>query len=287
VNFAGFVTDCRAQWSDFDDWKALAAAAHPRDRRLASLPAEVDGMATENKLMLLNLAVRHLARDEAYVEVGCWKGLSLAGAAVGNPRAAIYACDNFRRYGSSAEVLTRALRRYAAPGQVRFFEMEFREFLARAPWQPGKVGAYFYDGGHSFDDQFRALELMLPWLADDAVVVIDDTNDATVRAANRYFTAHVPALELVADVRTIADCQPTWWNGVQVYRYRAHAAPGVMRVGRASYLAHRAVWNSGLFVLNRILTVPLWWANRRYLRGPRDGVVGASPVPCDKSQSTV
>ncbi|HLX38632.1 MAG TPA: hypothetical protein VKR29_12560, partial [Candidatus Binataceae bacterium] len=84
MHFDAFIADCHRAWPGFAHPKKLAAARHPDDRRLADVLTEVPGMATENKLMLLNLAVAHLADGEVYVEVGCYKGASIVGAARGN-----------------------------------------------------------------------------------------------------------------------------------------------------------------------------------------------------------
>ena len=140
MDFDAFIADCRRNWPDFDHLKKLAAARHPEDRRVADVLAEVPGMATENKLLLLNLAVAHLAPGEVYVEVGCYKGASIVGAARGNSGAKIFACDNFSKFDGTAEILKGNLERHA-PGQVEFYNMESRDFLREAPWRPARIGA--------------------------------------------------------------------------------------------------------------------------------------------------
>ena len=113
-----FLTDCRAEWREFDDATALARADHPRDRSQRPLLDAVRGMATENKLVLLNRAVRHLTPGEIDVEIGCWQGLSLAGALAGHAAAVAYACDDFSEFGGPRQALLpgarRAWRRLAA-----------------------------------------------------------------------------------------------------------------------------------------------------------------------------
>ncbi len=220
MNFEGFMDGCRRCWPAFDNPRQLAAARYPEDRRLREILNEVPGMGTENKLMLLNLAAAELAADEVYVEVGSYKGASLVGAAAGNPQAKIFACDNFSQFDGAVDELAETLGRFTRAGQVEFFNLEFREFLRLAPWRPAKVGAYFYDGGHSFNDQFDGLRSMLPWLADDALVAIDDTNKLPVRSANASFARMVPGFDLVLDLRTPSNHHPTWWNGIQVFRLR-------------------------------------------------------------------
>ncbi len=244
MDFDAFIADCRRNWPAFDQRKRLAAARHPEDRRLAGVLEEVPGMATENKLLLLNLAVAHLAPGEVYVEVGCYKGASIVGAARGNGAAKIFACDNFSKFDGTEEILKGNLERHAH-GQVEFFNLESREFLARAPWRPARIGAYFYDGGHSFADQFEGLQYALPSLSDDALVVIDDTNKREARAADALFARMVPGFELVLDLRTPRNHHPTWWNGIQVFRFRRMATtPTALPDPGAPFWARQVLYDS-------------------------------------------
>ncbi|MBI2403838.1 MAG: class I SAM-dependent methyltransferase [Gemmatimonadetes bacterium] len=261
MNFDGFLRECREQWPAWGDPERLRHLEHPRERRLAPLLLHVQGMASENKLMLLNLAARHLEPGEVYVEVGSWHGLSLAGAAAGNP-AKIYACDNFSHSRADRATLQRTLERHTAAGQVEFFDLDFREFLRLAPWAPKKVGAYFYDNGHAFRDHFQALQLIRPWLSDDAVVIVDDTNDIPVRAANRLFVRYAPDFSLVVDIPTAVPRAATWWNGVQVYRFRRGSQPDSRRPPRLSYLGHQIIFSSLVTGVQR-LAKTAWWAYKR------------------------
>lgn len=243
MNIDAFIEQCRGQWAGFDNSEKLALHEHPRDRYLSSLPAEIQGMATENKLMLLNLALRNLASDEVYVEIGCWHGLSLAGAALDNRDAPIYACDDFSQFNGTSAELGETIKQYTAPGQVRFYDMDFLSFLDLAPWQPARIGVYFYDGGHTFKQQYQALEVVLPWLAERALVIIDDTNAGQVRSANQLFISQVPELQLLSDVRTPGNEFPTWWNGVQIYVYETRGREMLSQERRVSHEALRLFWD--------------------------------------------
>lgn len=206
--------------------------------------AEVPGMATENKLLLLNLAVAHLGPGEVYVEVGCYKGASIVGAARGNTAVKIFACDNFSKFDGTEEILKDNLERHA-PGQVEFFNMTSRDFLREAPWRPARIGAYFFDGGHSFTDQFEGLQYALPSFADDALIIIDDTNKREARAADAIFARMVPGFELVLDLRTPRNHHPTWWNGVQVFRFRRLAlTPMALEDPGAAFRFRRLIYDS-------------------------------------------
>lgn len=224
MRFDDFLAGCRAEWPSFPDPRALAASLHPTTRDLADILTHVEGMATENKLKLLSLAAASLDPDEVYVEVGSFRGASLIGAARNNPAVSIFACDNFSQFDGAAAVLRDNLARHAPGARIYFFDMEFREFLIRAPWQPARIGAFFYDGRHFFADQYDALALAAPHFAHDALIIIDDTNKTAVRTANVLFARKAKCLERVLDVTTPSNKSPAWWNGVQVFRWRRAAA---------------------------------------------------------------
>lgn len=220
---------------------------------MARLPEGVKGFATENKLMLLNLAVGRMEAGEVYVEVGTWRGLTVVGAAAGNGDRELFVCDDFSKSGSTRQALEANIDAYCEPGQVRIYVMDYRTFLRAAPWSPRKVGVFFYDGPHNWRHQLRALELIRGSLADDALIVIDDTDDLPVRAANDLFRRHVPAFEPVLEIRSPAYTHPYWWNGIQCFRWRANGAPDRLPVPIHAYVPRLLLWNRGVVYLQRAL----------------------------------
>jgi len=242
MRFDEFIGRCHTEWPEFDDPKRLEKSRNPKTRDLATVLVEVPGMATENKLKLLNLAVAALQENEVYVEVGCYKGASLVGAALGNPTRRIFACDNFSQFDGVGSSLRHTLAQHTAPGQVQFFDMEFREFMRKAPWQPARIGAYFYDGGHSFEDQYDGLRLALPCFSADALIIIDDTNKRAARAADQLIARQAGGFDLVLNLRTPRNHHPTWWNGIQVLRYR-RPPDGAVHLGGPAFAMRKFIYD--------------------------------------------
>ncbi|MGH7923756.1 MAG: class I SAM-dependent methyltransferase [Candidatus Binatus sp.] len=243
MQFDAFLERCRAQWPEFADARRLARSTHPVDRSLSHILAEIPGMATENKLRLLNCAVASLDPNEVYVEVGCYKGASLVGAATANPHARIFACDNFSQFDGAADALRRTLDARTAPCTVTFLDLDFRAFLAAAPWTPARIGAYFYDGGHSFADQYDGVALAIPHLADDALVIIDDTNKRAARSASNLVARALGNFKLVLDLRTPRNHSPTWWNGIQLYRYQRHAEDSAIKFPTSGFTVRKLIYD--------------------------------------------
>jgi predicted O-methyltransferase YrrM len=191
-----------------------ACADHPRDRRFRALLDDLGGMATENKLALLNLAASFLDPGEVYLEIGTYLGTSVVAAAMDNDGRFV-AVDNYSQFGGPEATCRENIRRYAGE-KVMLVNRDAWEFLDSFR---GRVGVYFYDAGHTFRDQWRALERIEPHLSDDAVVVIDDASHWPVRRANTDFTKHRPQFERVRHFSSAVNGEPRWWNGVDVYRY--------------------------------------------------------------------
>ncbi len=140
------------------------------------------GMAAENKVALLNAAAGQLGVGEIYLEVGAFRGTTIIGAASGNPDERFVTVDNFSQFSGTREQFWEAVKASGC-NDIELREGDFRRFLRTELDET--VGVYFYDGPHSFLDQFDALELIVPHLANEALVIVDDTSAKQVRAANR------------------------------------------------------------------------------------------------------
>jgi predicted O-methyltransferase YrrM len=195
---------------------------HPRDRRFAPILAAVGGLARENNLALLNLAASLLAAGESYVEVGSFKGLSLIAAMLGNAGDFV-GIDDFSLGGGGRTLLEENLRRYGLGGHT-ILEGDAFALLRGGALGDRRVGVYYYDAAHDYRSQVRGLRLIEPHLADDALLIVDDTDWPQVARAMRDYLARQPRAELLVSLDGKDRGQPWWWEGVQVVRWRARDA---------------------------------------------------------------
>lgn len=215
------------------------SADHPRDRRFGTVLEQVRGMATENKLALLNAAAAQLGPGEIYLEVGTWAGCSVIGAALGNTGRFV-AVDDFSQFGGPEDECRQ---------NVASFGLDHVEVVNRSVWDyfaagevPGPVGVYFYDGGHTYEDQYRALVEAERFLADEALVIVDDTAWAEVSSANADATRYWPQFRLVADFASPYNSEPRWWNGIEVFTFRRADVPTGPR--RTAVVLRRRLWDA-------------------------------------------
>jgi predicted O-methyltransferase YrrM len=235
-------------------------ADHPADRRFKALMEDVQGMSSENALALLNLAARLLPEDEAYLEVGSYKGLTLTAAMLGNDKAEFHAIESFREFGVDPEAtkaeLFANLGRWVDTSRLSLHVGDAFRLLSRGGVARRPVGVYFYDGNHSRTAHAIALAIAEPFLADEALVIVDDASWPFVAEPTERYVGRTPGYELLFDLRADRDYEARWWNGVKVYSYRrpdngkggAHTAS--VRLRRAWYLwACEPAWHFAWRVL--------------------------------------
>jgi hypothetical protein len=205
----------------FDDFPR---SPHPKGRRFDDLIAGIPNLATENVLAHLNLAASLLEPGESHVEVGSYYGASLIGAMRGN-EGDFVAIDAFK-FGplrvagrnlpaTSREGLEENLRRFGS-GEATILEGDAFELLEGGALGDRRVGVYYYDGPHGYEEQLRGLRAVEPWLAEGALVVVDDYDWEDVARATRDYLASQPRARLLLDIAGSDGGQPQWWDGIAV-----------------------------------------------------------------------
>lgn len=166
-----------------------------------------------------------------YLEIGVFQGLTLLSVAAANPSVPCFGIDNFAYFDPDRQNYTKVLERKARLGltNAEIINMDYEDALESLEQQlhGRKVGVYFVDGPHDYRSQLMCLELALPFLHPDVVIIVDDSNYRHVRQANRDFLVTHPEFKLAFEAYT--PCHPSnmssdqraiaedgWWNGVSV-----------------------------------------------------------------------
>jgi hypothetical protein len=194
------------------------------DFRGAKLPVDVEGMSSARVCSFINALVARMDADESYLEIGTWKGRTLLSAAINNGPKVCIGCDHFRFWGkfSGPGVVARRefyknVERYRRlTGDVRFFEMRSRELFASDRLR-GPIGVYFYDGDHSFEGTRHGLSSVVPLLSRRAVVLVDDWNDPTIRAATEVALRDAALRVLWQRALPGTRAPDDWWNGLGAF----------------------------------------------------------------------
>ena len=210
----------------FDDYPR---SEHPRGRRFDDLVDGMPNLATENTLAVINLAASLLGPGESYVEAGTYMGASLIAAARDNPGVDLIAIDNFR-FGPmvvAGRQLPAANRAEFEANLERFevhptlFEGDSLEVLRGGALEGRKIGVFYYDACHDYEPQVEALRLVEPYLADDALLIVDDSDWDEVARSIRDYLAEQPRAKLLVEVAGAGGNQDWWWDGMACLAWRS------------------------------------------------------------------
>jgi protein O-GlcNAc transferase len=219
VNPERFAAELPALFEDFPE------SQQPRGLRFDDVVDSVPNLATENTLAVVNLAVSLLDPGESYVEAGTYMGASLIAASRGNDGADLVGIDHFR-FGplsyrgrnlpaASRVALEANLQRFGANGAT-ILEGDTVDVLRSGALGDRRVGVFYYDACHDTDVTLEALRLVEPWLAEPALVIVDDSDWADVRRAVDDFLAAQPRARMLLEIEGASADQPWWWEGMAV-----------------------------------------------------------------------
>jgi predicted O-methyltransferase YrrM len=196
----------------FDDYPR---SEHPRDRRFQAVAEDVENLARENNLALLNLAASCLGDGEAYVEIGVYHGASLIASMLGNDGKRFIGVDSFAFRDASLENVEANLARYGLEVPEIVVGDAF-ELVPAGALRDTMVGVWYYDAAHSFEAQVEGLRIAEPLLVPGALVVVDDTDWDDVERAMDAYLAEQPRARRVLTIEGKTRGAPQWWEGMQV-----------------------------------------------------------------------
>jgi len=200
--------------------------------RLTNLDG-VTGMSGDKLIGFLQRCALSASQDPdtAYVEVGVYQGLTLTSVSASAPSMSCFGIDDFSQFdsdGKNKHIVDEMLAKHSH-NNGHLINADFEEaLLGLDRYLDGKnVGLYFVDGPHDYRSQYLSLDFAKPYLADDVVIVVDDSNYEHVRRANHDWLKANPDFALLYDAYTPAhpknqsdsDLQKSmagWWNGVNI-----------------------------------------------------------------------
>ena len=200
-----------------------ATAEYPRLRAVSRVLSGLNTgkFGSENISELINLCAFH-ARPQVYLEIGTHRGRSLLSAAIFNPRVRCIGIDNFSEFDQGGTVRRELLSNIARTRNIELYLEDYRTALPLIFRDPAfRIGVFFYDGHHSYEDTFNSLELVYPRLSPTAVVLIDDYNWIAPQRAVADFLSRHKDFSLYFSIITPAQYS-NWHNGFAVLE-RAHS----------------------------------------------------------------
>jgi predicted O-methyltransferase YrrM len=169
--------------------------------------------------------------NSCYVEVGVFQGLTLLSVGQAIPQNSVYGIDNFAFFDPQNKNLdiVKERQKKLNLNNVEIVNEDYEDALEQLKKHIGEkqVAVYFIDGPHDYRSQLMCLELIKPYLAENAIILVDDCNYLHVRQANRDFLKINPTFKLLFEAYTNVHPlnlnesdrklhQKGWWDGVNI-----------------------------------------------------------------------
>jgi hypothetical protein len=162
--------------------------------------------------------------DSRYLEIGTWGGSSVCAAMYKN-KSTVVCIDNWSEFGGSdvKDVFFEYFAKFKGKNKTAFIEQDCFKVNVSAL---KKFNIYLYDGGHSYDDHYKALSYYIDCLDDEFIYIVDDWNWEKVRrgAKNSIIDLGLEILwqkEIILtenDAHTpMNEAKLNWWNGIAVF----------------------------------------------------------------------
>lgn len=193
----------------------------------------VTGLSGDKLIGFLQRSALSASREEenGYLEVGVFQGLTLSSVASSAPQMSCFGIDNFSQFDpeNKNRAIVKARLAEHCQGNGVLIDADFEEALLdlESHIDEKRIAVYFVDGPHDYRSQYLCLDFIKPYLAERAVIVVDDSNYEHVRRVNcdwlkanpdfallyeSYTPAHPKNLEGVE----LQKCRDGWWNGVNI-----------------------------------------------------------------------
>ena len=212
---------------EFYVWGGVNAYPREPDRYCVVLDS-VQGMTTPSTMHLLNLAVQFMAPNECYLEVGTWRGATLIGALLGNDAYGVAIDDDSMNEHdeddrSSQDVWRENTRQHMVWRRATYINGSVPAIFERVDLTGNNpVGVYFFDGEKTTEGAaYAGLAGAVPFLADEALIFVDDANELTIRlAVHKLERAYPDQVVKILDIPTPGNCWPCFWNGIMALAWK-------------------------------------------------------------------
>jgi predicted O-methyltransferase YrrM len=192
---------------------------------------DIEGATGKKTIGVLQRFGALLNDNECYLEVGVYRGKSLLSVAKTIVGKHAYGIDNFSQFdseGKNREIIKQQKKKYNIDN-CTLIDADFEEAFEKLEdyLKKKKIGLYFVDGPHDYRSQLMCLLLAKPFLADDAIIVIDNANYNHVRQANKDFLLTHPEYKLMFEAYSrahpanlqgeeLADAWENWLDGINI-----------------------------------------------------------------------
>ena len=191
--------------------------------------ALIDTMSKISIGFIINQICKSLDSKGVYLNIGVWRGFSMFAGMI-NTECGVYGVDNFSfnyNEGNNSlnniveEKKARAyfsahLKKFQDEKKHFFFDMDYKKFFTLWEKRKKAIDFYYYDGEHSYDNQYQNLIIANNFFKRGTIILVDDYNEDNVEKATLDFVAKFDSdFKILKEIKTANKyIHPTYANGI-------------------------------------------------------------------------
>jgi hypothetical protein len=156
------------------------------------------------------------AESTAYLEVGTYMGSTLMATTFCNPHLYTVAVDNFCMKPKTRNHFFHNVKHI----NFKFIEQDCFQINLKEIEKP--IDLYFFDGEHTYEAQYKAIDYFLPAMANEFVYVVDDWTNGPVKSATldaiKNNNLQILEMEIRGDGK-LKD-KDGWWCGFAAFKLK-------------------------------------------------------------------
>ena len=191
----------------YTDWGTTAM--QPKTDAFGEILEQVKQPTTANFLQLLTSAAEYLETGETLCEIGCLAGANLIGVLTEHPERLAYGIEFFSTEDEvveqNIELLQANLEEFGVLEQVCFAHQTVDDFFADLTdaGMEDRFGLYVYNFATDYRQVLMSLLLARDFLADQALIIVSNTDIPEVRRAVADFLTCQPSAKILLDWRSM------------------------------------------------------------------------------------
>lgn len=145
---------------------------------------KLEGMSSRRFRFFLNLLPKKIDKPR-YLEVGLWKGSTFCSAIWNNASLTAAGVDNWSLFGGPKEACLENVKKFSEGNpKISVIDSDFKK-VTYTKLQGSPFNIYFYDGGHSYEEQRDCLKIVDAALDNKFLFIVDDYNWKEVREGTK------------------------------------------------------------------------------------------------------
>jgi len=191
--------------------------------------ALIDTMSKISIGFIINQICKTLGSKGVYLNIGVWRGFSMF-AGMLNTNCEVYGVDNFSfdyeegndslnnrtEESSTREYFYKHLDLFQDKRRHFFSDTEYKKFFKSWEKEKKAIDFYYYDGEHSYQNQYDNLLIAKNFFKKGSIILVDDYNETDVEKATLDFVAKFDSnFKIIKEIKTANKyIHPTYANGI-------------------------------------------------------------------------